>query len=62
MVEKIDPVRFRQLSEASVRNTAQRLALYKELSHIAFPSEVMNGHAVTPEVVKNGSAKQGAES
>ncbi len=37
MVEKIDPDRFKQLSLASVRNTAQRLALYKELSHIAYP-------------------------
>ena len=37
MVEKIDPDRFKQLSQASVRNTAQRLALYKELSHIAYP-------------------------
>ncbi len=42
MVEKINPQRFRELSEASVRNTAQRLALYKELSQIALPTQVMN--------------------
>jgi pyruvate-ferredoxin/flavodoxin oxidoreductase len=37
MVEKIDPERFARLSEASVRNTAQRLALYQELGKIAYP-------------------------
>jgi len=42
MVEKIDPERFARLSEASVRNTAQRLALYQELGKIAFPTA--NGH------------------
>ncbi|HUO09241.1 MAG TPA: pyruvate:ferredoxin (flavodoxin) oxidoreductase [Phycisphaerae bacterium] len=50
MVEKIDPVRFKELSEASVRNTAQRLALYKELSHISYPTEVMNGRPVPVEI------------
>ncbi len=44
MVEKIDPVRFRNLSEASVRNTAQRLALYQELAKIAFPTAGGNGN------------------
>jgi pyruvate-ferredoxin/flavodoxin oxidoreductase len=38
MVEKINPERFRALSESSVRNTAQRLALYTELAKIAFPT------------------------
>ena len=37
MVEKIDAERFRRLSEARVRNTADRLALYRELAHIAYP-------------------------
>ena len=52
MVEKIDPVRFRNLSEASVRNTSQRLALYQELAKISYPSPVApaapgatNGHS-----------------
>jgi hypothetical protein len=43
MVEKINPERFRTLSESSVRNTAQRLALYAELAKIAFPT-VGNGN------------------
>ena len=37
MVEKIDRERFRRLSAAAVRNTAQRLALYKELSRVNLP-------------------------
>jgi len=37
MVEKIDPKRFHDLSESSVQNTAERLALYQELAKIAFP-------------------------
>jgi pyruvate-ferredoxin/flavodoxin oxidoreductase len=44
MVEKINPERFRRLSESSVRNTAQRLALYTELAKIAFPTANGNGH------------------
>ncbi|MCL2648029.1 MAG: pyruvate:ferredoxin (flavodoxin) oxidoreductase [Phycisphaerales bacterium] len=39
MVEKIDAERFKILSEGSVRNTAERLALYKELSQIVFPTK-----------------------
>jgi pyruvate-ferredoxin/flavodoxin oxidoreductase len=59
MVEKIDPVRFREFSEASVRNTAQRLALYKELSQIAFPTEVACSPSVEAEVpATNGSPRQ----
>jgi len=37
MIEKINPERFRMLSEASVRNTAERLALYSQLASFAFP-------------------------
>ena len=37
MIEKINPERFRMLSEASVRNTAERLALYTQLAGFAFP-------------------------
>ena len=59
MVEKIDPVRFRELSQASVQNTAERLALYKELSHIAFPSA--DAAASTNPATTNGAtAKEGA--
>jgi pyruvate-ferredoxin/flavodoxin oxidoreductase len=53
MVEKIDPARFKELSEASVRNTAQRLALYQELAKITLPVAADtapngNGHAAAP--------------
>ncbi len=37
MIEKIDPERFRVLSDAAVRNTTERLALYTELASISFP-------------------------
>ena len=37
MIEKMNPERFRMLSEASVRNTAERLALYSQLASFAFP-------------------------
>ena len=37
MIEKMNPERFRMLSEASVRNTAERLALYSRLASFAFP-------------------------
>lgn len=36
MIEKINPERFRELSEAAVRNTAERLALYRQLADFAF--------------------------
>jgi pyruvate-ferredoxin/flavodoxin oxidoreductase len=39
MIEKINPERFRMLSESSVRNTAERLALYTELAGFAFPGQ-----------------------
>jgi pyruvate-ferredoxin/flavodoxin oxidoreductase len=57
MVEKIDPQRFRELSEGSVRNTAQRLALYQELSHISFPTA---GNGSAPTNGNTTSAKEGA--
>jgi pyruvate-ferredoxin/flavodoxin oxidoreductase len=49
MVEKISHERFENLSNASVRNTAERLKLYKELAHIAFPEAhgKGNGHGHT---------------
>jgi len=58
MVEKIDPVRFKELSEASVRNTAQRLSLYKELANIAYPTTT----GESPAAPANGAAqpKEGA--
>jgi pyruvate-ferredoxin/flavodoxin oxidoreductase len=34
-----NPQQCRSLSEASMSNTAQRLALYKDLAHIVFPSK-----------------------
>jgi pyruvate-ferredoxin/flavodoxin oxidoreductase len=37
MVGDISPQQFRSLSDSSVRNTTERLALYKELAHIALP-------------------------
>ena len=37
MIEKINPERFRVLSDASVRNTTERLELYTHLAGIAFP-------------------------
>jgi pyruvate-ferredoxin/flavodoxin oxidoreductase len=47
MVEKIDPQRFKALSDSSVHNTAQRLALYKSLANIAFPIGDENNHRGT---------------
>ncbi len=37
MVEKIDPQRFRRLASAARDNTARRIALYEQLSHIVLP-------------------------
>ena len=37
MVEKIDPVRFRQLARAAQQQAVQRVALYEQLSHITVP-------------------------
>ncbi len=37
MIEKINPERFHMLSDASVRNTTERLELYTKLAEIAFP-------------------------
>jgi pyruvate-ferredoxin/flavodoxin oxidoreductase len=58
MVEKIDPKRFKVLSDASVRNTAERLALYRELSQIAYPTASANGNGVAPAAA--ATEKQGA--
>ncbi len=37
MVEKIDPVRFRELAVAAKEHSAQRVALYEQLAHITLP-------------------------
>jgi pyruvate-ferredoxin/flavodoxin oxidoreductase len=37
MVEKLDPVRFKALSEMQVEHSAQRVALYQKLAEIRFP-------------------------
>ena len=56
MVEKIDPERFRRLSEARVRNTADRLALYHELGHIAYPyAQPQSAAATTAETSAKGT-------
>jgi pyruvate-ferredoxin/flavodoxin oxidoreductase len=55
MVEKIDPERFRRLSEASVRNTAQRLALYQELAKIGYPVAGGNGNGNGSSTPKAGA-------
>jgi pyruvate-ferredoxin/flavodoxin oxidoreductase len=54
MVEKIDRERFARLSQASVRNTAQRLALYKELSRISLPQG--NGEGSLSPVLASAAA------
>jgi pyruvate-ferredoxin/flavodoxin oxidoreductase len=38
MVEKIDPERFRKLAAAAREQSAQRVALYEQLSHITLPA------------------------
>jgi pyruvate-ferredoxin/flavodoxin oxidoreductase len=37
MVEKLDPVRFKALSEMQVEHSAKRVALYQKLAEISFP-------------------------
>src|SRR5262249_1878742 len=37
MVEKIDPLRFRQLAAAARDHAARRVALYQQLAHITLP-------------------------
>jgi pyruvate-ferredoxin/flavodoxin oxidoreductase len=37
MVEKIDPVRFKELAVAARSHAAQRIALYEQMSHIVLP-------------------------
>jgi pyruvate-ferredoxin/flavodoxin oxidoreductase len=39
MVEKIDPQRFRRLAAAAQEQSAQRVALYEQLSHIRLPRQ-----------------------
>lgn len=48
MVGDVSPQQYRALSENSVRNTAQRLKLYKELAHIALPQANQNGIGHAP--------------
>jgi pyruvate-ferredoxin/flavodoxin oxidoreductase len=37
MVEKLDPARFKALSENAVHHATQRMALYKKLAELSFP-------------------------
>jgi pyruvate-ferredoxin/flavodoxin oxidoreductase len=48
MVEKIDPVRFRQLATAARDHTARRVALYEQLAHITLPQSNGNKTAAAP--------------
>ena len=57
MVEKIDAARFRTLSDAAVRNTSERLALYQELAKISFPVAGGSGNG---NGNSNPSSKEGA--
>jgi len=58
MVQKIDPARFAELSRASGRNTAQRLALYRELSRISLPT---NGASQGPAAAATAPGDAEAE-
>ena len=39
MVEKIDPRRFQKLAQEAAQNTTERVALYRELARIVFPTD-----------------------
>jgi len=58
MVQKTDPARFSELSRASGRNTAQRVALYRELSRIALPTD---GASQDPATTEPGQGDAEAE-
>jgi pyruvate-ferredoxin/flavodoxin oxidoreductase len=53
MVEKSDPVRFRQLVAAAGEQSAQRVALYEQMAHITLP------RTTVPEAAGNGRIKEG---
>lgn len=46
MVEKIDAERFRRLAQAACHHSAQRVALYEQLSHISLPRQTERAAAV----------------
>jgi pyruvate-ferredoxin/flavodoxin oxidoreductase len=58
MVEKIDPVRFRELAVAARDHAARRVALYQQMAHIVLPR-----HAEAPAEAgrTNGQAAPAAE-
>jgi pyruvate-ferredoxin/flavodoxin oxidoreductase len=45
MVEKIDPVRFRELAAAARDHAARRVALYQQLAHIVLPQHAAGNGA-----------------
>jgi hypothetical protein len=53
MVEKIDPVRFRELAVAARDHAARRVALYQQLAHIVLPA-----HAGAPAAGNGESDRQ----
>jgi pyruvate-ferredoxin/flavodoxin oxidoreductase len=57
MVEKIDPVRFRQLAASAREHAAQRVALYEQLAHITLPQA--NGHGETSRATDETRTKHG---
>ena len=54
MVEKMDPVRFRHLVAQAREQSAQRVALYDQMSHITLP------RSAEPVVPGNGKTKEGS--
>jgi hypothetical protein len=43
MVEKVDPLRFRELAAAARDHAARRVSLYQQLAHITLPQGNGNG-------------------
>ncbi len=55
MVEKIDPVRFKQLAVAARDHAARRVALYEQMSHITLPRKADDaGKAKSPTATEGG--------
>jgi pyruvate-ferredoxin/flavodoxin oxidoreductase len=62
MVEKIDPVRFRELAAAAKDHAAQRVALYQQLAHIVLPQPAAAPASGNGEAARaNGPAAAAAE-
>ena len=55
VVEKLDPVRFKALSEMQVEHSAQRIALYQKLAEIRFP---LDKQAPAARPASDGSAEE----